>query len=107
MITFRAEKPITGITEITVTNFDANTIRIIVTGAAGIPVVDLFDSDEGLIFGFTPVVTSAQTPQIELTPPAQQPEQPSTQGDEQIEIVVVTGEQEPIRLCEISLVQFK
>lgn len=29
--TFRSEKPIAGITEITLTNFDANTIRVIVT----------------------------------------------------------------------------
>jgi iron complex outermembrane receptor protein len=59
--TFRSEKPIAGITEITVTNFDANTIRVIVTGEAGVPKVELFDSDEGLIFGLTPVASSTET----------------------------------------------
>ncbi|MHC5832017.1 MAG: AMIN domain-containing protein, partial [Nostoc sp.] len=48
---FHSDKPITGITEITVTNFDANTIRVSVTGETGVPQVELFDSpDEGLIF---------------------------------------------------------
>ncbi|MEH2088170.1 TonB-dependent receptor [Nostoc sp.] len=93
--TFRSEKPVEGITEITVTNFDANTIRVTVIGEAGLPTAELFDSDEGLILGFTPVVSSAQTTQS----PAQesesetQPEQPSTQGDQPIELVV-TGEQD-------------
>ncbi|RUR75572.1 AMIN domain-containing protein [Chlorogloeopsis fritschii PCC 9212] len=32
--TFRSDKPIVGITEIMVTNFDANTIRVMVTGEA-------------------------------------------------------------------------
>ncbi|MEH2463044.1 AMIN domain-containing protein [Nostoc sp.] len=29
---FRSDKPIAGVSEITVTNFDANTIRVTVTG---------------------------------------------------------------------------
>ncbi len=88
---FRSENPTEGITEITVTNLDANTIRVTVAGEAGLPTVALFDSDEGLIFGFTPVVTSAQTPQL----PAEgetQTEQPST-PDQPIELVV-TGQQD-------------
>lgn len=40
--TFRSEKPIAGITQITVTNFDANTIRVTVIGEAGVPIVDAF-----------------------------------------------------------------
>ncbi|WP_414529156.1 TonB-dependent siderophore receptor [Nodularia chucula] len=88
---FRSENPTAGITEITVTNLDANTIRVTVAGVAGLPTVALFDTDEGLIFGFTPVVTSAQTPQL----PAEsetQTEQPST-SDQPIELVV-TGQQD-------------
>ncbi len=34
---FRSPKPIPGITEITVTNEDANTIRVTVTGEGGVP----------------------------------------------------------------------
>ncbi len=41
--TFRSEKPLAGITEITVTNFNANTIRVAVIGEAGVPIVELFD----------------------------------------------------------------
>ncbi|MEH1833086.1 MAG: TonB-dependent siderophore receptor [Nostoc sp.] len=95
--TFRSDKPIAGLSEITVVNLDANTIRVTVTGEAGLPAVELFDSDEGLIFGLIPVTSSAQTPQ---QPPAPQqpgtqtkPEQPSAQTDEPIELVV-TGEQD-------------
>ncbi|WP_239730041.1 TonB-dependent receptor [Nodularia sphaerocarpa] len=91
---FRSENPTEGITEITVTNLDANTIRVTVGGEAGLPTVALFDSDQGLIFGFTPVVTSAQTPQLPAEEPESetQTEQPST-PDQPIELVV-TGQQD-------------
>ncbi|MBE9193537.1 TonB-dependent receptor [Gloeocapsopsis crepidinum LEGE 06123] len=61
--TFNSQKPIKGITEITVTNLDANTIRVTVAGEEGLPTVALFDSNEGLIFGLTPAVTAMQPPQ--------------------------------------------
>ncbi|MEH2243282.1 TonB-dependent receptor plug domain-containing protein [Nostoc sp.] len=103
--TFHSDKPITGLSEITVINLDANTIRVTVTGEAGLPTVELFDSDEGLIFGLIPVTSSAQTPP---QPPAQQqpgtqtkPEQPSAQTDEPIELVV-TGEQDTYRVPNAS-----
>ncbi len=51
--TFRSEKPLAGVTEITVNNFDANTIGVTVIGEGSSPTVELFDSDEGLIFGLT------------------------------------------------------
>jgi iron complex outermembrane recepter protein len=90
---FRSEKPIEGITEITVTNLDANTIRVTVIGEVGLPTAELFDTDEGLIFGLTPVVSSAQTPQLPAEPEGEtQTEQPST-PDQPIELVV-TGEQD-------------
>ena len=78
---FRSQKPITGITEITVTNADANTIRVTVTGEAGVPVVNLL-----------------QPPQTQPPPPEQpgsetEPSDRSAEDDESIEIVV-TGEQE-------------
>ncbi|MBW4643295.1 MAG: TonB-dependent siderophore receptor [Goleter apudmare HA4340-LM2] len=91
--TFRSEKPITGITEITVTNLDANTARVMVTGDTGLPVVELFDSDEGLIFGLTPAATAMQPPlQPESEPPTSE-----TPQDEPIELVV-TGEQDGYRV---------
>nr|WP_298913645.1 AMIN domain-containing protein [uncultured Nostoc sp.] len=48
--TFRSNKPLAGITEITVINLDANTIRVTVIGEPSSPTVEFFDSDEGLIF---------------------------------------------------------
>ncbi|MEH2083948.1 MAG: TonB-dependent siderophore receptor [Nostoc sp.] len=101
--TFRSEKPIAGVSEITVTNFDANTIRVTATGEVGIPTVELFDSpDEGLIFSVATAASTAQQPQIQPTPEQQPPEsqtqpEPSTQGDEPIELVV-TGEQDGYRV---------
>ncbi len=108
---FRQEKLATGITEVTVTNLDTNTIRVRVTGEAGVPKVELFDSDRGLVLGITPATSSTpqqqqpQTPDTvkpeSETPPTQQdkpssetlPEQPSAQDDQPIELVVI-GERE-------------
>jgi iron complex outermembrane recepter protein len=98
---FRSEKPIAGVTEITVTNFDANTIRVTVIGEGSVPTVELFDSpNEGLIFSVASAASSAQQqPQTQPTPEQQNPEnqtqptQPSASSDEPIELVV-TGEQD-------------
>jgi iron complex outermembrane recepter protein len=109
---FRSEKPIKGITEITVTNFDANTVRIMVMGEAGLPKVELFDSSEGLIFGLMPAATVTQdtlTSEEERSqkPEQQKPasetsqEQPSAQQDEPIELVV-TGQQDGYRTPNAS-----
>ncbi|WP_317616805.1 TonB-dependent siderophore receptor [Nostoc sp. PA-18-2419] len=105
--TFRSEKPIAGVSEITVTNFDANTIRVTVIGEVGIPTVELFDSpDEGLIFSVATAASTAQQPQTQPTPEQQPPEsqtqpKPSTQGDEPIELVV-TGEQDGYRVPDAT-----
>lgn len=107
--TFRSEKPIAGLREITVTNFDANTIRVTVIGEGSLPTVELFDSpNEGLIFSVASAASSAQQqPQTQPTPEQQkpgnqaQPTQPSTSGDEPIELVV-TGEQDGYRVPDAS-----
>jgi len=94
--TFNSQKPIEGITEITVTNLDANTIRVTVAGETGLPTVELFDSDEGLIFSLIPAATAMQPPQ---QPEGEQPtsetpqETPAAQQDDLIEILV-TGQQD-------------
>ncbi len=87
---FRQENPADGITVVTVTNIDANTVRVTVTGEASSPKVELFDSDEGLIFGVTPAATATQ-------PPEKPQEEPAAQEDEPIELVV-TGEQDGYRV---------
>ncbi|ACC81863.1 TonB-dependent siderophore receptor [Nostoc punctiforme] len=112
--TFRSTRPIAGVSEITVTNFDAQTIRVSVTGEAGVPIVELFDSpDEGIIFSVASSASSAQQPQQQPqtqnpTPSGQsegsqqtQPTQPSAQNDEPIELVV-TGEQDGYAVPEAS-----
>ncbi|AFY88045.1 TonB-dependent siderophore receptor [Chroococcidiopsis thermalis PCC 7203] len=104
--TFSSQKPVEGITEITVINLDANTIQVTVTGEAGVPTVELLDSpNEGLIFGITTTATSAQQPQRSETSPQpeqEQPNQPSAADDESIEIVV-TGEQDGYRVPNASV----
>lgn len=90
---FRQEKPVAGIAEITVSNQGTNTIRVTVKGEAGLPQVDLFDSDEGLIFEFIPMVAATpQQQQPEQAPLENQPEQPSAETNEPIELTV-TGRQ--------------
>ncbi|MEH2010277.1 TonB-dependent siderophore receptor [Nostoc sp.] len=105
--TFRSTSPIAGVSEITVTNFDANTIRVSVTGEAGVPIVELFDSpDEGIIFSVTSAAPDTQPQQQPQTQPTQpetqtQPSLPSAEGDEPIELVV-TGEQDGYTVPEAS-----
>ncbi|MCW5312707.1 TonB-dependent siderophore receptor [Nostoc sp. KVJ3] len=105
--TFRSERPVAGINEITVTNFDANTIRVTVIGDASVPAVELFDSpDEGLIFSVASTASSTSQGQQTQTPqkpePRQtEPNQPSAPSNEPIEIVV-TGEQDGYRVPETS-----
>ncbi|MGJ5632816.1 TonB-dependent siderophore receptor [Nostoc sp. CALU 1950] len=100
---FRQENPATGITVVTVTNIDANTIRITVTGEASSPTVELFDSNEGLIFGVvvTETPTALQPPTTEQPTSETQPETPTVEQDEPIELVV-TGEQDGYRVTNTT-----
>jgi iron complex outermembrane recepter protein len=102
---FRSQKPITGITEITVTNFDADTVRVTVIGEKALPTVELFDDDAGLIFGVVAAATAtqpAQQPEAQQkpeseTPQEKPPQKPVAQQDEPIELVV-TGQQDGYRV---------
>lgn len=93
--TFRSEKPLVGITEITVINIDANTVRVTVVGEKALPVVELFDDNVGLIFAVAEASVASQppqTPSVEEKPATAAPqEKPSSQQDDPIELVV-TGE---------------
>ncbi len=99
--TFRQEQPINGVSEVTVTNSDSNTIRVAVTGVDSIPQVELFDSDQGLIFGVASAASSTQAEAQPQTPTeTTEPEQPPL-SDEPIELTV-TGEQDGYRVQESS-----
>ncbi|MBN4006331.1 TonB-dependent siderophore receptor [Nostoc sp. LPT] len=95
--TFRSEKLIAGITQVTVTNIDPNTVRVTVVGEKALPTVELFDDDAGLVFGITTAATAMQpSPQPE-TPQ----EKPAAQEGEPIELVV-TGEQDGYNVPDAS-----
>jgi len=65
---------------------------VTVTGETGLPVVELFDSDEGLILG----VVSATPPQTQATP--EQPAAQTEENQEPIELVVTaTRTETPIQ----------
>ncbi len=90
--TFRQQEPFEGIKNVIVNNLDENTIRVAVTGVDSIPKVELFDSDEGLIFSAIPTTSASQTQ--ESTPETEtQPEEPAAQNNEPIELIV-TGQQD-------------
>lgn len=92
--TFRSEKPLAEIAEITVTNVDANTVRVMVVGVAAMPTVELFDDNAGLVFGIASAATAISPPQQPQTPASETPqEEPAAQQDEPIELVM-TGEQD-------------
>jgi len=111
--TVSQKQPIVGVRDITVTNFNSNTIRVTVTGTDNTPAVELFDSEEGLIFGVTSTASSPQ-PETPTTPPETQPtpttpqsenqtqpEEPTAQSDQPIELVV-TGQQDTYRVPNAS-----
>ncbi|MEA5617128.1 TonB-dependent receptor [Cronbergia sp. UHCC 0137] len=95
--TFTLDNPTAGITQIQVINQDSNTIRVTVTGDENLPQVELFDDDQGLIFGVVASTLETQPPEqaenetIELTVTAQKTEQ--NLQDTPISITAI-GEQE-------------
>ncbi|WP_084226988.1 TonB-dependent siderophore receptor [Nostoc sp. KVJ20] len=97
--TFRQEKPFAGIAEVLVVNQDNNTIQVTVTGETQLPTVELFDGDEGLIFGVTPAATAMQPPQQPTSETPQ--EEPAAPADEPIELVV-TGEEDKYRVTNTT-----
>jgi iron complex outermembrane receptor protein len=110
--TVSQKQPIAGVSDITVSNFNANTIRVTVTGTDNTPTVELFDSDEGLIFGVAATASTPQAetpttqPETEPTPTPQsenqtQPEQPTVQSNEPIELII-TGEQDRYRVIDAT-----
>ncbi|MEH2182394.1 TonB-dependent receptor plug domain-containing protein [Nostoc sp.] len=100
--TFRSDKPLAGITQITVTNINTNTVL----GEKALPTVELFDDDSGLVFAVATTATATSPQQPPQTPQANQPQnqtqptQPST-SDEPIELVV-TGEQDGYNVPDAS-----
>lgn len=91
--TFRSDKPIAGITQITVTNLDANTIRVTVTGESGLPVVELLNRPQsGLIFS---VASESASTQQEQQPQTQEPEQVKPGSETQPQKPSVSAEEEP------------
>ncbi|MEH1836733.1 MAG: TonB-dependent siderophore receptor [Nostoc sp.] len=105
--TFHSEKPLAGVTEITVTNINTNTVRLTVVGEKALPTVELFDDNAGLVFAVASEATATSPQQPPETPQASQPQnqtqpsQPSTSGDEPIELVV-TGEQDGYNVPDAS-----
>jgi iron complex outermembrane recepter protein len=96
---FSIANPVNGIVSVTVTQADAKTVRLTVTGEAGLPTAELFDSEEGLIFEVVPKAATTPPPQTEQprseTPPEQVTEEPTAESEEAIELVVTatrTGE---------------
>ncbi len=103
--TFKSEKPLAGITEITATNIDANTVRVTVVGEKALPTVELFDDNVGLIFTVASTATTAQEPEqpTQEKPATQTPEeQPAAQQNDPIELVV-TAEQDGYRVPDTSV----
>ena len=90
---FSSEKPREGITEITVINLDANTVRITATGETALPKVEFFDSNEGLIFGFALAANTAQKPDVQKPDTETKPNEQKSENEEPIELTV-TGQQD-------------
>jgi iron complex outermembrane receptor protein len=101
--TVSQKQPIAGVSDITVTNLNSSTIRLSVTGTDNTPTVELFDSDDGLIFGVTSTASAPQptpTPQPETQPtPTPQPEtQPTPTPQSNNQTAEPTAPETPIEL---------
>jgi iron complex outermembrane receptor protein len=100
---FRAINPVEGIAVVTVTQQNANSVRVIVTGNQAVPTAQVIPRTEGLVLNLTtPPATAdaapAQTTRGSETPAAQQPEgeteQPaSTEPEIEIEAESETAQQ--------------
>ena len=99
---FRAENPLEGISEVTVTNSDASTIRVTATGETTIPQVELFDSNAELIFGLTPVEESAQTPTEEEIVSIDRVQVNPTETGFEIILLTPTGVAQQLRVINVS-----
>ncbi|BDA71287.1 hypothetical protein CAL7716_054530 [Calothrix sp. PCC 7716] len=103
---FVTNKPLDGISTVTVTQVNNNTIQLRVTGEAELPQVELFDGNEGLIFAVAPA-NITQAPQPEAPQANEKPvtealqDKPAAQQDDPIELVV-TGEQDGYRAQEAT-----
>jgi iron complex outermembrane receptor protein len=111
---FTQNNPAPGIASVSVTQADTNTIRVTVTGEAGLPTAELFDGDEGLIFELAPVASTTQPPEQPTSEaptavPPEQPtaenetpaEQPTAESEAPIELLV-TGNQDGYRIPTAS-----
>lgn len=96
---FRQENPAAGITEVTVTNQDTNSIRITVVGAASVPKVELFDSDEGLVIGLTPTTPDTDKPSSETQPKPSADKKPNEPDIE----IIVTAQKRPEQSQEVPI----
>lgn len=53
---FRADNPVEGITSVSVTQQNANSIRVAVTGETAVPTVQVISAERGLVLSVTPAV---------------------------------------------------
>ncbi|NEQ84019.1 MAG: TonB-dependent siderophore receptor [Moorea sp. SIO2I5] len=80
---FRFVAPAEGINSVTVTQFNANNIRVTVTGETGIPQAEVVPSSQGLVLSLSTTLAESEEPSVPetTTPETQEPE-------EEIEVVV-------------------
>ena len=64
--TFRAANPTDKIRDVTVTPLNANSIRVSITGTAGLPISTVLPSNQGLIFNITATNTALNQSQSRL-----------------------------------------
>ncbi|WP_250123973.1 TonB-dependent receptor [Chroococcidiopsis sp. CCMEE 29] len=82
---FRQNNPAAGIAALTVTNLSANSIQVKLTGKAGLPQVQVLESETGLMFSVTPAPSTAEKPETQLE---SEPEETEAEQQEEIELVV-------------------
>lgn len=97
---FRADNPVAGIRSVTVTQRNANSIRVRVTGTEAVPTAEITESASGLVVNLINAPDTAQAPPEPTTEtPADEVREPITDTEvEEIELVVTATrtEEDPL-----------
>ncbi|MDV2994835.1 MAG: Vitamin B12 transporter BtuB [Chroococcidiopsis sp. SAG 2025] len=97
---FRQENPSPGIASVVVTSSGANSVRVRVTGVAGVPKSQVVSSSKGLLLSLSAPPVAAVQPTVKPKPeqPQREPTTPNAQQPqaeaEELREIVVTGERE-------------
>jgi iron complex outermembrane receptor protein len=102
---FRAENPAEGVSAVTVTSLDGNSIRVTIVGSTAVPTTEAIARDGQLIFNITSASESAEVPPTRIPPTPPDREAPTdpdaVPANADIIEIIVTATRTAERLTDI------